>query len=892
MTAASLSQWPRLSLLLDELLDLDPPALAQRLAVLREQDPDLAEAAQALLGRMTSIDRDGFLQASPRLPGEALAGQTVGAYQIERELGQGGMGAVWLARRTDGRFEGQVAIKFLAAGFATRGGAARFTREGSILARLAHPHIARLLDAGLAPGNQPYLVLDCVSGVPIDQFCDDAGLDATARISLCLDVLDAVAHAHTRLILHRDIKPANILVTASGDVKLLDFGIAKLLDDQTGAGQATALTRESGGAFTLLYAAPEQVQGGDVTTATDVFALGVLLHVLLTGLHPGGTADTPMARMRQLVEVVPAPMSAALLQAQAGDAHAIKRARTLRGDLDTIVAKALKKLPSERYANAEQMAGDLRHWLHDEPILARRDARLYRLRKFIVRYRAGVAVGTLAFAGLAVGIGLALWQAAEARGQHAQAEGLIEFMLGDLRSKLQPVGRLDVLDVVGEKALAYYAMQDESRLDANSLGRRARALHLIGEIAESRGKLDDAIRRFAEAEKSTAALLARAPQDGPRIFDHAQSVYWVGFIAWRQGRYPEAEVRFRRYEALALQLRKLDPNKPAWQAELAYAHQNLGTVLLDSGRFPEARDQFLQAQAGLKALVSGQPELIVELANTLSWVSRTQDRLGQLELAIGSHRARMDMLSTRASDAKDKPTQREVAVSLSEIARLELARGDVMASRRSAQAALSMLVPLSASDPANTLWREDLAGGHARLALALSYLPDEAAAAHASASTALRITQEPVSLEPSVQRRRLNLLGTCTLLRYRTATQHEQAGALKALMDWADTAASASADSTIQPMVAQAGLLLGDHFNAEGETQAARRYWQMASRQTHDDSAWPQLAAAGYAAQASDRLGDAQRAQQLAAKLLSTEYRHPDHADFVNLHAKPRGGKA
>ena len=220
-------------------------------------------------------------------------------------------------------------------------GAARFAREGSILARLAHPQIARLLDAGVAPGQQPYLVLDCVDGLPIDQFCDASGLAVTARVRLCLDVLDAVAHAHTRLILHRDIKPSNILVSAHGDVKLLDFGIAKLLDDPTGSAQATELTRESGSAFTMLYAAPEQVQGGDVSTTTDVYALGVLLHLLLTGLHPGGVSTTPMERMRALVEVVPPPMSVALRQA--GDP---KRARPLRGDLDTIVAKALKKLPA------------------------------------------------------------------------------------------------------------------------------------------------------------------------------------------------------------------------------------------------------------------------------------------------------------------------------------------------------------------------------------------------------------------------------------------------------------------------------------------------------------------------------------------------------------------
>jgi len=876
--AIDLAHWPRLSALLDEMLDLAPSALTRRLATLREEDPGIAEAIQTLLGRMTSVERDGFLQQPPTLPSEALQGQTVGAYQIERELGQGGMGTVWLARRTDGRFEGQVAIKFLAAGFATRGGAARFTREGSLLARLAHPHIARLLDAGLAPGNQPYLVLDYVDGQPIDLYCDAAGLDTTARVRLCLDVLDAVAHAHTRLILHRDIKPGNILVTAAGDVKLLDFGIAKLLDDQNGAGQATELTRESGSAFTMGYAAPEQVQGGDVTTATDVFALGVLLHVLLTGLHPGGRADTPMERMRQLVEVVPPPMSQAL--AQSGAADAVRRARALRGDLDTIVAKALKKLPAERYANAEQLAADLRRWLNDVPILARRDARLYRLGKFIKRYRTGVALGTLAFAGLTVGIGVALWQAAEARGQHNQAEGLIEFMLGDLRTKLQPVGRLDVLDVVGEKALAYYAAQDDSRLDANSLGRRARALHLIGEIAESRGKLDDAIRRFAEAEKSTAALLAREPLDEQRIFDHAQSVYWVGYISWRQGGLLEAEAGFKRYLALANQLISLAPDKPAWQTELAYAHQNLGSVLVDANRPTEARVSLLAAQALMRPLATTHPELVGELSNSMSWLARTDERLGQHSRAIASQEARIELMQPALKAKTDRQAQREVGAARAEIARLELARGQPQAARASAQAALDILVPLARSDPANTLWQQELAGAHLRLAEALRTTAlDSARTQVASAMTILRGL---LAQSQAVARWRVNLLGLALVLQAQTALPAQREAAYAELRTWFDSLDASSTDATRRPTLASAGLLLGDYLArgaqaADGPDRTeATAYWQRAAAQVADNDPTPDALAAACAALASARLGDAARARHLAAYLSRTEFQHPD----------------
>ncbi|HJV96021.1 MAG TPA: serine/threonine-protein kinase, partial [Albitalea sp.] len=503
------ASWPRLSPLLDQILDLEGPERAQRLRALREENAALADDLEELLQRLGEMDRNAFLERPPLLREATMAGQTIGAYTIERELGQGGMGSVWLARRTDGRFEGHVAIKFLHAGLVGHGASERFAREGSILARLAHPNIARLLDAGVARNQaQPYLVLEYIDGVPIDRYCDENALDTTARVKLFLDVLSAVAHAHTRLILHRDLKPSNILVNKAGEAKLLDFGIAKLMDDAALPAAATELTQAAGRAFTLQYAAPEQLQGGDVTTATDVYSLGVLLYVLLGGSHPTASRTVaPMEQMRAVIEVEPKRLSDVVLR-QNG-AAAVKLARELRGDLDNIVARALRKAPAERYANAAAFADDLRRHLNDEPVTARPEAISYLLAKFVRRHRLGVAASAIVVMALAVGISVALWEAKEARHQRVQAEGLIEFMLGDLRKKLQPVGRLEALDAVGEKALAYYAAQDAGQLDADSLGRRARALHLIGEIAEQRGTLDDAMRVFQQAADSTGELVAR-----------------------------------------------------------------------------------------------------------------------------------------------------------------------------------------------------------------------------------------------------------------------------------------------------------------------------------------------------------------------------------------------
>ncbi|MDQ2736039.1 MAG: serine/threonine protein kinase [Pseudomonadota bacterium] len=259
--------------------------MAGRLAADR---PDVADELRALLDDHAASAEARFLTAGTDSPlagvdleTASLAGQRLGAYTLETPIGQGGMGSVWLGQRSDGRFAGKVAVKLLNASLIGRAGGERFKREGKILAQLAHPHIARLIDAGVSGAGQPYLVLEYVEGEPIDRYCDLAGLAVDARIRLLLDVLAAVSHSHAHLIVHRDIKPLNVLVDTDGNVNLLDFGIAKLLEDGELSADATELTRDGGGALSPDYAAP-------ITSATDVYALGVLLYVLLGGRHPTG----------------------------------------------------------------------------------------------------------------------------------------------------------------------------------------------------------------------------------------------------------------------------------------------------------------------------------------------------------------------------------------------------------------------------------------------------------------------------------------------------------------------------------------------------------------------------------------------------------------------------
>jgi serine/threonine protein kinase len=419
-------RWKAFGSLLDELLDLEPEKRESRLDEIEQSDPGSAAELRGLLASETAMNRAGFLEGGPLLFEASLAGQTVGNYTLEARLGHGGMGNIWLARRSDGRFEGKVAVKLLNLALIGRGGVERFEREGRFLARLTHPHIARLIDAGVMGGNQPFLVLEYVPGVAIDVWCDNKQLAVADRVKLFLDVLAAVAHAHSNLILHRDLKPSNIFVTDDGQVKLLDFGIAKLIDAETMGGDMTELTQAAGRPFTPDYAAPEQVQNGTVTTATDVYALGILLYRLLAGTHPTQSGGSMVDQLRAVVDSEPTRLSETVargdeLTASLRGLSAQRLAKLLTGDLDNILSKALKKNPAERYGTVTAFADDLKRYLNHEPVTACADSLSYRLRKFARRHRLGVGAAAAIALSLMLGLAATIWQAREAAQQRDRA---------------------------------------------------------------------------------------------------------------------------------------------------------------------------------------------------------------------------------------------------------------------------------------------------------------------------------------------------------------------------------------------------------------------------------------------------------------------------------------
>jgi eukaryotic-like serine/threonine-protein kinase len=470
MFTLSPEQWQTLSPYLDQVLAMPEDEREAWLRSLGEKNSELGTQLSALLEEHRLLANNGFLENGrfglPNIPG--LAGQTVGPYKLISQIGQGGMGSVWLAERSDGRFERRVAVKFLNLALMGKGGEERFKREGSILGRLAHENIAELVDAGVSTSGQPFLVLDYVEGDPIECYCDQKKLDIEARVRLFLDVLVAVAHAHANLIVHRDLKPSNVLVSKDGQVKLLDFGIAKLLEGEGQDGAATALTIDGGRAMTPEYAAPEQVTGANVTTATDIYALGVLLYMLLTGQHPAGSKLRSAADLVKAIVDTDPTRPSDIVAATSGNAeetstNAGRRActpeklrRMLRGDLDTIVAKALKKNPQERYASVTALADDLRRYQRHEPISARADTLTYRAGKFLRRNRAAVALAFLAFAAAIAGVTGTLVQASRARAQRDFAfrqlaladatNNLNSFLLSDAAPSGKPFTVNDLLD--------------------------------------------------------------------------------------------------------------------------------------------------------------------------------------------------------------------------------------------------------------------------------------------------------------------------------------------------------------------------------------------------------------------------------------------------------------
>ena len=689
MPAIPPDRWRRLSPYLDEVLDVADDERPAWVQALRVRDETLASDVEAMLAGRAIADGANFLSGAA-IAGHtpSLAGRVFGAYRLRSFIGQGGSGSVWLADRCDGRFEGRAAVKLLNLALMGPSGEERFRREGTILARLRHPGIAHLIDAGVSTAGQPYLLLEHVDGQAIDEYCREHALGLEARLRLFLDVLEAVAYAHSNLTVHRDIKPANVLVSRQGRVTLLDFGIAKMIDpsadwDDSRSPEAMALTREIGRALTPEYAAPEQIWGGAVTTATDVYALGVLLYVLVTGVHPAGRdVRSPATLIRAIVdrepplasEVVDEPNLAAdegVDRAAQFGTTAARLRRALRGDLDTIVAKALKKDPAARYPSVTALADDLQRFLRHEPISV--DRLSYRAARFVRRHVVGVVASACVVA-LIGGLTLVHTKRLAAERDRAQREAakalkVSEMLMSALTSvdpyTIRASGReptlRDLLDSGATQVRKELARQPE--LSAELLTRMGRTYRRLGVYDKAQELLQQAL----------AAGRAAFGENDARV---AQTLHDLGTVFADQGNYAAAGRSLER--ALDVRRRQLGPMHP----DVAVTLAELGRVYQDEGLNARAEPLHREALAIRRTVLGeGHREVAVSLSDLASVLRLRGD------LAAAESLLERSLAINRKTRGLQHPN---TSVTMHDLALIAASRGDLARAESMMREALSL----------------------------------------------------------------------------------------------------------------------------------------------------------------------------------------------------------
>jgi serine/threonine-protein kinase len=655
-------RWQRLSPLLDALFELEPAERARRLRELHEEDTETATELESLIA-LEDGHEDFLAEPLVTPPGGARPGHKLGPYRLEKLLGEGGMGQVWLAARADGLYQRRVALKLLRPGLADTSLRLRFTRERQILARLAHPHIARLLDAGASAEGWPYLALEYVDGQPITDYCREHHTPLDTRLRMFDQVCDAVSHAHANLIVHRDLKPSNILVTPGGDVRLLDFGIAKLLDSEAQA-PVMEQTRTGVRAFTLHYAAPEQIRGGPITTMTDVYSLGVVLYELLTDRKPyrlkrGSDAEWEEA----ILAGDPTRPSQAVLRAGEEDAdldHAAlrRRARLLAGDLDNIVLKTLSKRPEQRYPSVEALTLDLQRYEAGRPVLARPQSLGYRMRKYVQRHRWALGTGGLVTLVLTAALAIVAWQAREAVREAGRAQAMQDFMIGvfqnaggargqslDLRDLLatavergsrelarQPRARAELYGVVAQLRIELGDYQEAQAL----LERQARIIAATEQIPTSlrlesltqRGRVLRLLSRPRECIALMQPALAEARREQAQLPPQVTEFYsQLGRCRRANGEQRSARLLFER----SLELRRETPSRRVGEVENL---MDLAGLHADTGNTQVALREFESARALLRQEAGDRHPLLIDIRRNLGSLHRAHGEVARAEAEL------------------------------------------------------------------------------------------------------------------------------------------------------------------------------------------------------------------------------------------------------------------
>jgi serine/threonine protein kinase/tetratricopeptide (TPR) repeat protein len=587
--------WAALSGLLDQALALPREARPHWIEALPAPHDVLRPQLRRLLADSRQVGGGAFLRTIPKLDdGTAEAAEersaapdSIGPYRILRHLGEGGMGAVWLAVRADGMVNRPVALKLPRAAWIGPGLADRMARERDILATLNHPNIARLYDAGLTASGQPFLALEYVEGRPIDEYVAARQLPVRARLELFLQVVRAVGHAHARLVVHRDLKPSNILVTDDGEVKLLDFGIARFLD--VGNSGTGATTQAAACLLTPDYASPEQIAGDTLGVATDVYSGGVLLHELLAGVRPYALHGTSRGALQQAI-------AATVVRRPSDTCADPSTRRLLRGDLDTILLKALKQRPDERYTTIGAFADDIERHLRSEPVRARPDSAWYRASKYVARNRVAVAAAVAVVIALLAGTGIAAWQRSAAVSERDGAEEVRDFLIALFRdaSPYNAAGRAlsaqDFLRRVGTRV--------DNRLGTRP-ALRVQLLNLVGSSLLTIQDTDGAEQILTQARNDGVLRLGRDHPDTIRARVLLTRVHHF------RGRTKEMRAELDRL------LPVLRTRGGAAAEDLVVALRNLAHVDVDEGRYIAAERAAQDAvDLGLRRLGYRHPETV------------------------------------------------------------------------------------------------------------------------------------------------------------------------------------------------------------------------------------------------------------------------------------------
>jgi serine/threonine protein kinase len=734
------ARWARVKELFQDALERPPAERAAFLAAACGEDLALRSELESLLA---AHDAAGpFIEGGARIesipaPEDPVLGQRVGPYRVLSEIGRGGMGTVYRAIRDDDAFRKEVALKIVQGGLGSEYQRERFRQERQILATLDHPGVARLLDGGATEDGRPYLVMELVAGEPIDVYCARRGLAVRERLALFRQVCAAVQYAHQNLVVHRDLKPSNILVTADGAPKLLDFGIAKLLPAPGSGGEATVTELR---ALTPYYASPEQVKGEPITTASDVYSLGVLLYELLTGRRPfeleGRIADqvmrlichddperpsTAARRAPALARDATATLEAraATLAAAAAEDARLRRARELRGDLDLIVMTALRKEPQRRYGSVQELAEDVRRYLAALPIRARPDTVGYRAGKFVRRHRLGVAAAALLVLSLAAGVVATFTQWRRAEAERARAERrfadvrrLANTLIFEVHDQVQLLpGATRAREAIVRRALEYLDGLAREAADDRTLQRElAAAYERIGDVQGTPGHshLGDSAGALVSQRKALAIREALGASADDERRELAGSLLKVGDLLRATGSTREALATYRRAFGLLDGVREGD-RRVARQRAAALVR--VGRSLLAEGDTPAATSALERAVALYEAQrepARDEPD-VHDLVFAWSALGPAWIQAGKAREAIAGYRTLLPVAEAAAArEPANAQARRDVGLLMERLGSALRDQGDLDGALEMFRRCLEMDEAVARGDPGNAEAQRDV----------------------------------------------------------------------------------------------------------------------------------------------------------------------------------------